>query len=230
MKKRKIREKTKYNEGTLSILRESEKEKKKYFTKVLGKKFIVFPNVFSLKYFNDTEFFSKNLPIKKNEDFLEIGCGTGIVSIFAKIKGAAKVMGVDINPAAVKNAKENSKLTKIKINVRKSDVYSTIKKKEKFDTIFWNTPFAYIKNKKLTYLERSVQDPEYKFTKKFISQAKRHMKPGGRLLIGFSSTLGYMGELKRIIKEAGYHLKLLKLVRSKEKYPVKFEIFEARLK
>lgn len=230
MKKGKNRIKSKYNEGTLSILRESEKEKKKYFFKVLGKKFVVYPNVFSPKYFNDTEFFAKFLPIKKNEEFLEIGCGTGIVSIFAKKKGAKKVVAVDINPAAIKNAKENSKLTKTKIDVRKSNVYSKIKKNEKFDTIFWNTPFAYIKNKKLTYLERSVQDPGYKYKKIFINEAKKHLKPNGRLLIGFSSTLGQIGELRRILKKAGFSLKLVKMIKSKEKYPVNFEIFGARPK
>ncbi len=57
---------------------------------VLGKRFIAHPNVFSPKYFHDTKFFAENLPIKKDEDFLEIGCGTGVCSIFAAWKGAGQ--------------------------------------------------------------------------------------------------------------------------------------------
>ena len=47
-------EKKKYLEGTLKILNESRKEKRKYFVNINQKKFVVYPNVFSPKYFKDT--------------------------------------------------------------------------------------------------------------------------------------------------------------------------------
>ena len=96
-----------YADKTLSRLNESLKEKDKYQINLLDKQFVIYPNVFSPKYFNDTEFFVDNLKVKKGEDFLEIGCGTGIISIFASFKGASKVVAIDISPIAVENTREN---------------------------------------------------------------------------------------------------------------------------
>lgn len=226
-----MNEKRKYLLGTAEILEKSQKEGKKYYVNILGRKFIVHPKVFSPKYFNDTKIFAKELPITKGEEFLEIGPGTGVISVFVALKGASKVTAIDINPDAVKNAKENVKLHKLsrKIIVLKGDIFSPLKKGEKFDSIFWNTPFGYTR-KKVTMLERAVFDPEYNATKRFIKEAKNHLKTNGRLLIGFSSTLGHYGKLRNFLKEEGYAVKLIAEKSSKEKYPVKFQIYEALLR
>lgn len=218
-----------YLEGTNKILEESKKERKKYSTRVLGREFIVFPNVFSPKYFKDTEFFARNLPIKKGDEVLELGCGTGVISIFIAEK-AKKVLAIDINSSAVENTKVNVKKYNLqnKIEVRKGNLYAPIKKNEKFDVIFWNTPFGFVAKKRTTNLEKSVYDPGYKTTKKFIKGAKKYLKKNGRLLIGFSSTLGKLDLIKRFVKEAGFKLKLINKISSTESHPVNFEIFEAK--
>ncbi len=69
----------------------------------------MFIPIFFPKYFNDTEIFAQNLPVKKNDEMLEIGSGTGVISIFAGIKGAKRVLAIDINPDALKNTEENIK-------------------------------------------------------------------------------------------------------------------------
>jgi release factor glutamine methyltransferase len=101
--------------NTQTLLKKSLKHKKPYTVSILDKNFIVLPKVFSPKYFFDTEIFAKNLPIEKNSSFLEIGPGTGIISVVACFKGAKKVVAIDINPQAVKNTSLNiqkHKLTK----------------------------------------------------------------------------------------------------------------------
>ena len=60
-----------YLKGTEKILKASEKETEKYDFKTLGKKFIGHPKVFPAKYFSDSKFFGKILPIEKNQIFLE---------------------------------------------------------------------------------------------------------------------------------------------------------------
>ncbi|MBQ2676005.1 MAG: 50S ribosomal protein L11 methyltransferase [Clostridia bacterium] len=45
--------------------------------------------------------------IKSGDDVLDIGCGSGILSIAAMLVGANSVTGVDIDPLAVKTAREN---------------------------------------------------------------------------------------------------------------------------
>ncbi len=235
-----MREKKKYLEGTAQVLRDSQRENEKYAVNVLGKEFIVYPNVFSPKYFNDTEFFAKELPVNKGDEILEIGCGTGIVSIFAAWKGASSIIATDINPDAVKNAMENVRLYNLenRITPLQGDVFGPIKN-DRFDVIFWNVPFAYVKRRGISMTERAVYDPGYRSLKKLIHEAKEYLKPGGRLLIGFSSTIGHIGFLKGILKEAGYKTmvsgamdgKQFKSpkVNSTKVHSVKFRLFEARL-
>ena len=217
-----------YIKGTAKVIRESEKESEKYEVEILGRKFVVYPNVFSPKYFFDTEFFAKELPVQKEEDFLEIGPGTGTVSVFALINGAKHVTAIDINPAAVENTKENAKLNDVedKITVLQGDIYSPLSEDDKFDTIFWNTPFGYVEED-VSILEKAVFDPEYKSTKKFIFEAKNHLKKNGRLLIGFSTTLGKFEILEEFLNQAGFKVRCLAKTESVETHPVLFELFEA---
>src|SRR3989338_344677 len=132
-----------YLECTRKILEQSNAETESYKVTILGKEFIVYPNVFSPKYFNDTELFAENLPVKKGEELLEIGPGTGAISIIAVYKRAKKVLAIDINPDAVSNTQANIALHKMegKIEARLGDLFTPIKQDEKFDAIFWNTPF-----------------------------------------------------------------------------------------
>jgi release factor glutamine methyltransferase len=72
---------------------------------------------------------------------LEIGCGSGIVSLSAAHADAKnKVLGVDINPAAVECAKGNAEKNGIK-NARfiESDLFSNVS--GVFDVILFNPPY-----------------------------------------------------------------------------------------
>ena len=220
-------------EATKKFIKKIESEtKEKHKIKVLGETFEVFPSVFSPKYFKDPEFFVEELPINKGETFLEIGCGSGIISIFAILKGASKVVAIDINSKAVENTKHNAKIHGIqnKIKVLQGDVFKPLND-EKFDTIFWNTPWGLVKETNLTQLENALWDTEYKSTTKFIKNANKYLNKNGRLLIGFSSTIGDLNYLQKIIKENNYKAKIIKRTKSKAvDFSANFEIIEARLK
>ncbi len=47
---------------------------------------------------------------KDLDSVLDLGCGTGILSLFCAKKGANKIFSVDLNPLAVKATKKNAKL------------------------------------------------------------------------------------------------------------------------
>ena len=51
--------------------------------------------------------------LKPKNNLLDIGCGSGILSIAAILLGANKATGVDIDELAIKTAKENAKINKI---------------------------------------------------------------------------------------------------------------------
>lgn len=48
--------------------------------------------------------------VKKGMSILDVGCGSGILSVASLLLGAKKAIGVDIDEMAVKTAKENAKL------------------------------------------------------------------------------------------------------------------------
>lgn len=221
-----------YIDGTRKLLEQSKAETESYTVTVLEKEFIVDPNVFSPKYFKDTELFAKNLPVRKGEEMLEIGSGTGAMSIIAIYKGAKKVVAIDINPDAVKNTQKNISLHQMdeKVEVRYGDLFEPMKTDEKFDTIFWNTPFGFVKNRDISDLEKAVYDPGYTSTERFIKSAKAHLKENGKILIGFSTTLGRLDLLKKFAEDAGLSLQMICEAESEETHPVKFEIFEAKPK
>ena len=60
----------KYIEGTKKVLEDNKKDSSAYIINILNKKFLVLPNVFSPKYFNDTKIFASNIKINPGEDFL----------------------------------------------------------------------------------------------------------------------------------------------------------------
>ncbi len=59
------------------------------------------------------------------------------------------------------------------------------------------------------------------------SEAPDHLTETGRLLIGFSSTLGDLPELERLAREAGFDLRELASIMAMETHPVRFELLEA---
>src|SRR3989344_7252176 len=218
-----------YLGGTKQVLETSRVEKEKYFVEILGKKFIVHPNVFSPKYFHDTEFFAANLPVHKHDCVLEIGRGTGVISIEAAYKGACRVIAIDINPTAVKNTQENVALHHLGkiIAVRKGDLFKALSTDEKFDVIFWNTPFGLIENDtKISDLEKAVFDPGYDATERFIKQAHRYLTGDGNIFIGFSSALGRLDLVKKFVQEANLSIKLIAETKSRETHPVRFELYK----
>lgn len=227
----KTTEKTDLLNETRSLLEESQKITNPYWIKILGKKFIVHPNVFSPKFFDSTEFFSKEIPIKKGKFFLEMGSGSGAISVFALIKGASKVVAIDINPDAVRNTKENLKIHDFthKSKVYEGDLFNPLKLNEKFDTIFWAMPFGFTKKDKLGNLEKSVFDSHYNSISRFIKESKLYLNKNGRLLIGFSKTLGHFEILNNLLVRNNFKYKIISTKLINEKSPVEFQLVEARV-
>ncbi len=54
----------------------------------------------------------------KNKTVLDYGSGTGILSIYADMKGAREVIGIDIEQNAVENARENADLNRRNLDFR----------------------------------------------------------------------------------------------------------------
>ena len=91
-------------------------------------------------------------------NMLEIGCGTGIVSISVDLEISVDVTAVDISEKAIENTRINKEKLNSKIKIINSDLFSNIN--EKFDLIYSNPP--YIKSKEIDNLQVEVRDYEPK--------------------------------------------------------------------
>lgn len=102
---------------------------------------IVHPGVFFPQFTISTKMLLQFLEEKelKARRFLELGCGTGLVSVMAARRGA-EVTASDINPAAIENAKDNAKRNKVEIQTILSDLFTDIPA-QIFDTIIINPPY-----------------------------------------------------------------------------------------
>ena len=89
---------------------------------------------------DDTFLLAENLEIKEGMSVLEIGTGSGLVSMYASLL-TDDVTATDINYNALELAEKNFKLNKIDtVKLEFGDMFEPVKDK-KFDVILFNTPY-----------------------------------------------------------------------------------------
>lgn len=81
-----------------------------------------------VEYILETDFTGK--------DTLDMGCGTSILAILAKMRGAAYTEGIDIDEWSVENSIENAERNKVELNARLGD--ASLLGERNFDVILAN--------------------------------------------------------------------------------------------
>lgn len=78
--------------------------------------------------------------ISPKDTVYDIGCGTGILSIVAAELGSPRVVGVDLDPVAVKVARENLEINGVSdvIEIREGNLVDVLDPEEKADVIVAN--------------------------------------------------------------------------------------------
>lgn len=94
----------------------------------------------------------------KSGSVLDLGCGTGVKSIYLAKKGF-QVTGIDISKTAIKFAKENSKRAKVKAKFLVADATDlSFLKNKKFDFILdWANFHGIVENKRVRYIKEIVK-------------------------------------------------------------------------
>ncbi|MFC1572888.1 methyltransferase, partial [Candidatus Eisenbacteria bacterium] len=165
--------------------------------------------VFSPVDFRSSRVFAEHLRIERGSTFLDMGCGCGIAAICAVKMGAGHVLAVDINSAAVENARRNVKnlgLTE-RVDVLASDLFSAVEDGSKFDSVYWNPPWVFVDNGVTleTDLEKALVDVGYTQMRRFLSTARDYLVENGMLLIGFGD-FGDRVRFERLVHAAGYRI------------------------
>ena len=119
----------------------------------------------------------------KDKIVVDLCCGTGLFAIAAKILGAKKVYGIEIDPDVIRIAKENAKLADVEVefinkDIRKIDL--------KADTALMNSPFGVqgtvkdqeflliaLRNAIVSYTIHLYQEKNIEFLRKFIQKNKK---------------------------------------------------------
>ncbi|MFH0884959.1 MAG: HemK2/MTQ2 family protein methyltransferase [Candidatus Micrarchaeota archaeon] len=144
---------------------------------------------------------------------LEIGCGCGIASIScAKAHPDNFVLGIDINPSAVKVAKQNADRNRVPNALFSvSDLFSKVGT-QRFDAILFNPPYL------PTADDETVQGPlnhafdggadGRKVLDRFLNEFDTYLKPGGTLLL-IQSSLNGVEKTQARLEGMGYKVRMM---------------------
>lgn len=180
------------------------------------------PGVFAPTYCVSTGFFTESLPFPVGGSFLEVGCGAGVTAVSAAAKRCARVVATDISEAAVENTRLNAARHGLsdRIELYRGDMFDGLGPEDRFDLIFWNSPFIDpgtddgpsarpVHDDMREQLRQAVFDPGYRAHRRYFTEAGARLTAGGRLLLGFSS-LGDHDMLRRLAADAGYRISVLR--------------------
>jgi release factor glutamine methyltransferase len=151
--------------------------------------FNVYDNVYEPA--EDSFLFAENLSVNERDSVVDMGTGCGILGIIASTK-ATRTVAIDINPYAVRCAKENAKLNNVmeKMSIVQGDLFAPLRAEEKFDLILFNAPYLPAEHGTGDYwLERAWNGGATgrQIIDRFMLESPRHLKPAGRILLLQSS-------------------------------------------
>lgn len=121
---------------------------------------------------------------------LEIGTGSGLLSLCCLSAGAERVVATDLNPAAIDNVRENAqqlgwaaRLDARLVPRRDPSAWSVIGADEQFDVIISNPPWE--DRRPASVEEFALYDPGFLLLRSLLNGARQRLRPGGRMWLAY---------------------------------------------
>jgi release factor glutamine methyltransferase len=156
---------------------------------IAGEPILVLSDVFNPKIFWSGEFLADSLLadpslVPPGSTVLDMGTGSGVGAVFAARK-ARRVLGVDVNPQAVRSARINALLHHVedRVEVREGDLFDPVGD-ERFDRVMFNPP--YFRREPRDLFERAFFATDV--VERFAAGLRDHLAPGGQCLLVLASS------------------------------------------
>lgn len=172
---------------------------------LLDMRLLVLPTVANPRLLRTGAFFAAELERQLTEtyaDVLDLGTGSGICALVAA-RHARRVVGVDINPAAVRCASINALMNRSeeRIELRQGDLFSPVAG-ERFDLVLFNPPF-------LLGEPAGNRDAAWRSTntaERFAAGLSDHLKPSGFAVLLLSSFGDACIDFETALRRQGFRL------------------------
>jgi len=155
--------------------------------------------------------------VKKDDKVLEIGTGSGLISLVCAQNGA-NVVCTDVNPFAVELAKRNflvnNSFLSGSYDIRLGNLFDVLTFDDKFDIIIFNPPYLPTKSNERVggsgWFDIATDGgvDGLKVTKQFIDGLSKHLHKDGCAYFVFSS-LSDRKKLETYISKAGFTAKVV---------------------
>lgn len=153
-----------------------------------------------------TKLIAESLPDLNGLYVLDLGTGSGILSIVASMLGAEKIIATDISRRALKNASENLRYNNVSnVELRLGDLYEPVAG-ESFDVIISNPPMTPSPTPLPSYTWGGVDGR--RILDAVIKNSVNYLKNRGRLIIPTISLVG-IGKTLSLLKELGFKVRVL---------------------
>ena len=201
----------------------------------LGTSLVAFENVLAprsqetIACFQDgLQSIKRHLP--QQTEVLEVGCGSGCLTLLAAQELAdleVKIRASDLLPEAVATTRYNISRCSSRAGLVQllppGDLFAPVPDGRRFDLVIFNAPW--VVSRARNRAELAIHDEGQRILRRFFDDAPQHLKPDGRILLGYADASGSKAiqNLERIVNDAGFavesrHTKRVATHRAKRKW------------